>query len=267
MRKPLTLSIIIPAYNEENHLQACLEAITRLVEPPDEVIVVDNNSMDRTAAVAKGFSFVTYLNEPKSGIVFGRNLGFNATKCDLIGRIDADTLLPPDWTAKVKQFYSDPANSEVAWTSSAYFYNVRGRRFFGWAHHALIFRFNRLLMGSYVLWGSNMALPRPLWDKVKPDLCSRLDIHEDIDLAIHLKHAGYRVIYQTSNKVGVELRRVRANRHQLWSNLQWWPGTLRVHGYRLWPIAWLVGAGMVYALSGVPALLERLARLLGRAPL
>ncbi len=267
MRKPLTLSIIIPAYNEERHLKSCLDAIANQVEAPDEVIVVDNNSSDSTEKVAVSYPFVTYLNEPKRGITFGRNLGFNAASSDIIGRIDADTLLPPDWTAKIKQFYAEPGHNEAAWTSSAYFYNVRARRFFGWAHHLLIFRFNRLLMGSYVLWGSNMAIPRVLWDKVKPDLCERLDIHEDIDLAIHLKHAGHRVIYQTSNKVGVELRRVRANRHQLWANLQWWPRTLRVHGFRLWPLGWLVGAMMVYLLSGVPAVLERLARLLGRAPL
>lgn len=267
MQKPLTLSIIIPAYNEEHHLLACLEAIAAQVEPPDEVIVVDNNSTDSTAQIAKNFPFVTYLNEPKHGIVFGRNRGFDAAAGDIIGRIDADTLLPTDWTVKVKRFYAEPGHTETAWTSSAYFYNVRGRRFFGWAHYALIFRFNRLLMGSYVLWGSNMAMPRPLWNKIKPTLCTRLDIHEDIDLAIHLKRAGHRVVYQTSNKVGVELRRVRANRHQLWANLQWWPRTLRVHGFRLWPLAWLVGALMVYLLSGVPVLLERLARLVGRSPL
>jgi glycosyltransferase involved in cell wall biosynthesis len=267
MQQPLTLSIIIPAYNEEHHLKNCLETISAQTEKPDEVIVVDNNSTDATADVARSFPFVTYINEPKHGIVYGRNAGFDRSKSDVIGRIDADTRLPGDWVAKIKFFYSDPANWQSPWTSSAYFYNVRGRRFFGWAHHMLIFRFNRILTGSYVLWGSNMALPRPLWDSIKPKLCERLDIHEDIDLAVHLNRAGFRVIYQTTNKVGVELRRVRSDRHKLWANLQWWPRTLRVHGYKLWPFAWLIGAAMVYVLSGVPALLERLARLLGRPPI
>lgn len=248
-------------------MRVCLDAIAAQNEKPDQVVVIDNNSNDATAQVVADYGFVTYLNEPVKGIVYGRNRGFDAATSDIIGRIDADTVLPSDWIQKIKQFYAEPGHDQVAWTSSAYFYNVRGRRFFGWTHHLLIFRFNRLLMGSYVLWGSNMALPRPLWDKVKGRLCTRLDIHEDIDLAIHLKQAGYRVVYQTSNKVGVELRRVRSDRHKLWANLQWWPRTLRVHGYRLWPLAWLVGAVMVYLLSGVPALLEGLARLLGRPPL
>jgi hypothetical protein len=63
------------------------------------------------------------------------------------------------------------------------------------------------------------------------------------------------------------LRRVRSDRDQLWSNLQWWPRTLRVHGYKGWVIAWFVGVWLIYSFSFIPTILESLARALGKKPM
>ena len=48
-----TLSIVIPAFNEELVLRAALESIAHQTVPVDEVIVVDNNSQDRTDDIAR----------------------------------------------------------------------------------------------------------------------------------------------------------------------------------------------------------------------
>ena len=50
--KKLTLSIVIPVFNEQDHLKACLSAIAAQTVIPDEVLVVDNNSTDSSAAIA-----------------------------------------------------------------------------------------------------------------------------------------------------------------------------------------------------------------------
>src|SRR6185437_1716246 len=62
--KPLTLSLVIPAYNEERYIKHCLDAIASQTVTPMEVFVVDNNSTDSTAAIAKNYEFVQVLSEP-----------------------------------------------------------------------------------------------------------------------------------------------------------------------------------------------------------
>ena len=52
-QKALTLSIVIPVFNEERYIKACLDSIAAQTVKLDEVIVVDNNSTDKTVLIAK----------------------------------------------------------------------------------------------------------------------------------------------------------------------------------------------------------------------
>lgn len=263
MNKPLTLSIVIPAYNEAVHVNACLDAIAKQTVMPDEVIVIDNNSTDNTAQIAKSYPFVKVLSEHRQGIAYARNAGFNASTSTIIGRIDVDTLLPPGWVEKVKKFYHDNNHANCALSGPAYYYNIRWPRTVGAIQHFIAFRLNRLLMGHDILWGSNLALPKVLWEDVRPRVCERADIHEDLDLAIHLHRSGHPVSYRKSLRVGAEMRRIHVNRDQLWQNLLLWPRTLRVHGYKTWVFAWL-GALFLYSMVPMALMAERLATMIGR---
>lgn len=258
MRK--SLSIIIPAYNEERHIVACLDAIAVQTEMPDEVIVVDNNSVDKTVEIARRYPFVTVVPEPRQGRVYARDKGFDAAKSEIIGRIDADTILPVHWVKYLKDFYADEAHAAVAWTGGGYFYNLHFARTAGWAMGQVAYRMNRFIMGHYILWGSNMAIPRAVWQTVKPLVCHRNDIHEDLDLAIHVHRSGYTITYHEGEKVGVEMRRVFVDRHELWENLQWWPRTLKVHHNKMW-IAGSIGAVCLFSAWPLLWLLEKLVAL------
>lgn len=262
-----SLSIVIPAYNEQRQLVACLDAIAAQTVRPDEVIVVDNNSTDKTAEVARRYPFVTVLEEKQQGIVYARNRGFDAARSDIIGRIDADTILSPDWVARVQKFYEDEKHIQRhAYTGGARFYNIRLQRYSTWIQSQIAFRANRFILGHYILYGSNMALPRALWQAVRGDVCLRNDIHEDLDLSIHLARRGYKITYHAGLVVGVEMRRVRSNRAALKANLMLWPQTLRVHGNRRWWLGWL-GAELLYYGFPVPILFEWVARKSGKQPL
>ena len=59
----MNLSIVIPAYNEEKYIATCLESIVQNGNSVAEIIVVDNNSTDRTAAVAALATVVGVLVE------------------------------------------------------------------------------------------------------------------------------------------------------------------------------------------------------------
>jgi len=252
------VSIVIPAYNEEFHLRSCLQAIAEQTVQPYEVIVVDNNSTDRTAEVAAAYSFVKVVRESAQGRVYARNAGFDAAQGDIIGRIDADIVLPANWVAHVQAFYSRPGSERHAWSGAGYFYNVRLPRLVSFAYGLLAFRLNKLLAGHYTLWGSNMALTRRQWRAVQGTVCDRLDIHEDLDLAMHLHRLGYTITYDTGIKTYAELRRVHSERQDLWNYLQWWPRTLREHGHRSWLICWFFGAFLLYQAAFILVLADKL---------
>lgn len=243
-----TLSIVIPVYNEEDHIIPCLEAIAAQSVLPDEVIVVDNNCTDSSITIAKEFSFVRVVHESRPGIVHARNAGFNAATTDLIGRIDADTILPENWVKDAKEFIS--ANPDSLLTGGCYLYDLGFPRFSGWITENFSFRVNRVILGSYIAWGSNSVFRRQLWLDVKDKVIIDNDIHEDIDLGIHMVEAGYFIAYDPSRKVGVDSRIFsdeRRTREQHFVYLKRWPNTLRRHNLKR---AWIgdVGAFVVYNL-------------------
>ena len=248
MKKALALSLIIPAYNEEQHLKACLDSVAVQTRLPDEVIVVDNNSTDRTHEIAMSYPFVRVVTEKQQGIVYARNAGFNAAKYPLLGRIDSDSILPPNWVEQIYAFYKTHDQTSVCLTGGGKQYNVPMPRVGRWVLDLLAFRVNRVVLGHHFLFGSNMVIPQQVWAKVKNKICLRDDIHEDIDIAIHAYEAGAEIIYKPRLIVGVKLRRVFHDQSKLWGVLMLWPRSLKVHNNKLWVTGW-IGAVLLYVLT------------------
>lgn len=248
MNKPLALSLIIPAYNEEKHLRACLDSVAVQTVMPAEVIVVDNNSTDGTVKIAQSYPFVRVVKEKKQGIVHARNAGFNAAKHDIMGRIDSDSILPANWAEYVLDFYSTTRQDEVAFTGGGMFYNTPFPHISKHALSLLAFRVNQLVLGHHFLYGSNMAIQKITWYKIKDKICLRDDIHEDIDIAIHAHQAGVPIVYHPRFVVGVKLRRVFQDHSKLWGVLMLWPQSYRAHSNPFWVTGW-IGAVLLYALT------------------
>ena len=94
----LDYSVIIPAYNEQDWLAQSLPVVHQAMEAvaePGEVIVVDNNSSDRTAEVAREHG-ARVVFEPINQISRARNVGARAAHGRYLIFLDADTLLPPE---------------------------------------------------------------------------------------------------------------------------------------------------------------------------
>lgn len=94
-KKPRTYSIVIPAWNESSHIQKTLDAVNRAkAEIPidGEVIVVDNNSTDDTAAIAAAAD-ARVVFEPVNKIARARNTGAEASAADCLIFVDADTII------------------------------------------------------------------------------------------------------------------------------------------------------------------------------
>lgn len=94
--KPLA-SIVIIAYNEEAHLQACLWAISEIkCKYPVEIIGVDNNSTDRTAEIYQK-SGIPYYTEYQRSCGYARRCGLHHSRGKYYFDVDSDTLYPPQY--------------------------------------------------------------------------------------------------------------------------------------------------------------------------
>lgn len=211
---------------------------------------MDNNSSDETVKLAKEYKFIRVLSEKKQGIFYARGRGFDNASSDIIGRIDADTILSETWVQKVKEYYEAPDCPGAAITGCGSFRNVNGvPNWLNFGMQDLItFHFNRYILGHHVLWGSNMALTKRQWEQVKPELCEDNDIHEDLDIAIHLHRQGERIDYRKELVVSVIMKRIFDDYSKLWPNLMWWPNTLRKHHNPKWVLGFF-GALFLFANS------------------
>ncbi|MGQ0660687.1 glycosyltransferase [Sphingosinicella sp.] len=106
---PLTISLVIPAHNEEAYIGACLDAVMQHVaERVCEIIVVDNDSNDGTAEIVRRYERVTYVFEPSKGITKARQRGYQSARGDILAFADADTIPPAGWIERIdEQFHQD----------------------------------------------------------------------------------------------------------------------------------------------------------------
>jgi|SRR6185369_12598708 len=186
----MRISVVIPAYNEEKYIGACLEAMVNQEEKADEIIVVNNNSTDRTVEIAKQYP-VIIVNEQEQGMIQARNRGFNEAQYEIIARTDADTIVPSNWIKKIKEDFLSEAL--VALSGPSYFYETPAHLSSKTVYnlHKPYFRIMRQVLRHDCLYGPNIALRKSAWEQIKNQVClNNNDIHEDIDLAIHIAPLG-----------------------------------------------------------------------------
>lgn len=187
-RQP-TISLVIPAYNEEAYLPACLDAVMRNVAGKAmEVIVVDNNSTDGTRAVIERYPGVTYVFEPHKGITRARQRGFLTARGDILAYVDADTHPPEGWIDQiVQQFTTRP---RLACLSGPYsFYDLSGIRN---AISTIWFVMARPLgaITGYLMVGGNFAIRREVLEKMGGFDSSIEFYGEDVDIAKRARMHG-----------------------------------------------------------------------------
>lgn len=202
----MKVTIVIPVYNEALSLAACLQAISIQSVAPYEVIVVDNNSSDNSAAIASSFEFVQLIHEPLQGVIHARTAGFNLAQGEIIARIDADSLIPNDWVEQIIDVFADSELDAVS--GKANYYDLAYSGFFDSVDLFFRRRLSQQLGDRMYLWGANMAVRKSAWDLVRSDLCNCAGIHEDFDIAIHLQELGAKVGFDERLTVGVSSRRV-----------------------------------------------------------
>ena len=101
MKPTIAISVVIPAYNEEQLLSKCLKSLTNQdFHLPFEIIVVDNNSRDKSNAIAQSFG-VKVIKETNQGVVWARQKGLLQAQGEIIAQADADCYYPSNWLSLI----------------------------------------------------------------------------------------------------------------------------------------------------------------------
>lgn len=102
-------SIIIPAFNEENTIATCIQAIEDNDYPVAQydITVADNGSVDNTAAIAgsQGVKVLECGRAKGIGVAAMRNQGAAVTRGDILIFIDADVEIPKNFLKTAEQYF------------------------------------------------------------------------------------------------------------------------------------------------------------------
>jgi cellulose synthase/poly-beta-1,6-N-acetylglucosamine synthase-like glycosyltransferase len=232
-----TVTLLVPAYNEERALAAKLDSCVALDYPREnlQVIVLSDGSTDATAAIA-----ARYAQHGVALMAFAENRGKLAVLRDGVGAAtgevvafsDAASRLRPESLRRLVRPFADPA---VGCVSGVYQVlrpeaaRLGGEEGFYWRYETFIKRSESDLGSILGAHGSLYAIRRQLC----PDL-RRIRVNDDYEIPVHIVAAGHRAVYapdavacEEAEEMGGFARRVRiavGNWRQL-----------RLLGLLLWP--------------------------------
>ena len=178
----ILISIVVPAYNEEKLIAACLRALKNQNFPPKnyEIIVVDNASTDRTGEMAKKMG-ANVVFEPQKGVAFALKKGFSQAKGEIIAITDADTVVNPHWLKNIYQFFQK--NPKVVLLGGrTIFRPVRLLSFLAEIVVNLSCRFLKMSNGA------NMALRKRVYQKI--GLNEKINFNWENDLSLRARKEG-----------------------------------------------------------------------------
>jgi glycosyltransferase involved in cell wall biosynthesis len=174
------LSIIIPAYNEQNLISGCLESV--LNQTTDralyEVVVIDNNSTDRTAEIARIMGVRVEL-EPRKGYVHALRRGVEVSEGNILAFIDADCRAPATWVSKILDNFEDMPEIVALGGKLDYFDT----------HPFFDRTMKSILFFADALPGNNMAIKREALDRIG-GIEPKFSLSVDFWISLKLRRVG-----------------------------------------------------------------------------
>ncbi len=192
-----TVSVVVPAYNEADNIEATVRSILANGHPL-EVVVVDDGSTDGTADLVEELALprVRVIRQVNAGKSAALNRGVAAARHDLVVMIDGDTIFQPDTVAALVAPFADPGVGAVAGNVKI---ADRDRLIPRLQHIEYVVGFNvdRRVQDR---WGSISTIPGAAGAFRREAVrevggLSSDTLAEDTDLTIALGRAGWRVVY------------------------------------------------------------------------
>jgi cellulose synthase/poly-beta-1,6-N-acetylglucosamine synthase-like glycosyltransferase len=176
----LDVSIIVPAYNEEDVISECLNSLVNLNYPKNryEIIVVNDGSTDKTINVVNAFvekySNIILLSKENGGKASAQNLGLKHANGGFILITDADAVVEREWIFKMLKDLEDfdmVLGSYFAKETNTWLERMQN------AHYLINFKFGGLKGRPTI--GVNIGFRREIVDKIGNFNESKTSITED----------------------------------------------------------------------------------------
>lgn len=186
-------SIVIPAYNEEKYIGDTLFSLLKSEQKTKinyEVILVDNNSTDKTVEVAKKFARgmdLRIIKEEKQGRGAARSRGFKETQGKIILSADADTIFHKNW---IEELTNALQGDVVAVTTSCKIVDlsVFSNAVFNFIQPISMVLY-RIFLGHYWLSGFSFGILKEIYKK-SGGFDISLQAQEDLDLSFRVAKLG-----------------------------------------------------------------------------
>ncbi len=199
----MRISIVIPTYNEERYLARTLKSIMRQSLKPDEVIIADYKSKDKTREIAKKFK-CRIVDVKRKGIGYGRAKGVEKAKGDIIVLASADAVYDNEWLYNLTR----PIIEEKACAAVGSIY-VEGpnliERVGGLILNKCLIPL-AFLIGFVFASGDSIAIKRSVYDKVGG--IRDMQTGEDTDLIKRVKKIC-KVVFVENARTFTSNRRIR----------------------------------------------------------
>ena len=163
----MKISLIICAYNEEDYIGACLDSILKnSLGKLHEIIVVDNNSTDKTKSIVEKNTEVKLVFEKEQkGPNHARQKGAEVATGDILAFIDADTLMPPGWVdILTNEFTKNPKLAALS-GPFAYYDFPKWKQFLS-SVYWYVFAFPTYLLVGYMAVAGNFAIRKNVFEKM-----------------------------------------------------------------------------------------------------
>ena len=179
----LKMSLIIPAYNEEKYIWACLEYALKNGDGYfHEIIVVDNASTDTTKKIAETYPGVRVVLESKKWTSPARNRGYLESTWDILAFVDADTHMPKWWAELMKKHFE--VSDKIWFVSGPYhYYDLAWYKQIGNRLYWRILWYTSYLIIGYLWVGGNFAIKKSVLDKIDGFDTKIVFYGEDTDIA------------------------------------------------------------------------------------
>lgn len=187
-----TVSLYIPCFNAEAVIARCINAVRKQTFPIKEVLVIDDGSVDNSAAIAARLCCRVMRHKKNLGLASARNTGIKNTNSDFIAALDADCIPKEKWLESLMKHFDDEKLGGVG-----------GRLLEGYRSSACDFwrsvhmkqEWGEKVTNPPFLFGSNTVFRRKALVKVGLYRETLQNNYEDVDISRRMRRAGYALVY------------------------------------------------------------------------